>query len=103
MSSVDFVEISINKIGEVLNILIDVKKNSILINNQYKKIEQEKIDELFRIIRLWKNEYSNYKIIDSEKFTIKIVNKNSVDIITGSGKYPDNYTVFKNWIEEVYE
>lgn len=102
-SVVDYVEININNIGINLDILIDVKKNSMIINEKYKDISKEEIEELFRIIRLWDNEYLGSKLIDSEKFTIKIVSNNNIDKIVGNGNYPDNYNVFKKWVGGLYE
>lgn len=103
MSSVDYIEININKIGMVIEILIDIKNNLVTINNKQKNISNEKIYELFRIIRNWKDFYESSNIIDSEKFTIKIISQNTVDTIIGDGTYPDNYMEFKNWVGNIYE
>ena len=53
-------------------VYIDVLKETIIVNNQEQRINEEQIDDLIRIIRTWKNEYSNPNIIDAESFFIKI-------------------------------
>lgn len=103
MSSVDFIEINLSKIGMVINILIDVKNNLMFINNIRKVILNEKINEFFRIIRNWEENYESSNLIDSERFSIKIVSGDVVDTIACNGTYPNNYIEFKRWIEDIYE
>lgn len=103
MNSVNQVEISIINIGNNLSILLDVKNSSIKINGIEKTISNEKIDNFFRIIRLWKNEYNSAGGIDLEKFIIKIITDTSYEIMTGVGEYPDNYYELKKWIGDLYE
>ena len=86
-----------NKISNI-DIYINVIKETIIVNNQEQKITEEQIDDLIRIIRTWKNEYSNPNIIDAESFFIKINTTDGTEIIKGSGEYPDNYILLKEWI-----
>ena len=86
-----------NKISNI-DIYIDVLKETIIVNNQEQKITEEQIDDLIRIIRTWKNEYSNPNIIDAESFFIKIDTKDGIEIIKGSGEYPKDYILLKEWI-----
>lgn len=97
------IEITVTNLSNERFIYIDVKNQIVKFNNKEKKIEENFIDELIRIIRCWDNEYYGNNIIDSEKFLIKIITDNSTDIIKGNGKYPENYYVFKKLIGELYE
>lgn len=96
------IEIIVNGLGYEKNLLIDCKKNRIVINNRIDFISQEKIDELLRIIRLWENHYSG-DLIDGDSFFIKINMENGYDIINGHGGYPENYLSFKEWISGFHE
>ena len=103
MSSVDYVEININNIWNNKNIVIDIKRNLVIIDGVSKKISDDKIDEFFRIVRTWKNKYTKNNIIDSEKFTIRIISNHNEEIISGSGNYPNNYLELNSWVDEIYE
>ena len=97
------IQIVIDSQTENKDIYIDVIKKIIIINNKEQKITEEQIYELIRIIRTWKNEYSNSNIIGAERFLIKIETKNETEIIKGSGEYPDNYILLKEWISDFDE
>lgn len=98
------IEISLTNLSNNIYILIDIKNNKITINNKQTTIDEEQINNLLRIIRTWKSNYqNNHKIIDSEKFEIKIDTQEGTDIIIGNGKYPENYFEFKEWIGELYD
>ena len=103
MNNVRYIEININKIGETTEILIDVEKNLLTINNKQKNITKDKISELFRIIRTWKSTYESSNVLDGLKFTIKIITEDTIDTIVNNGSYPDNYIYFNNWLGELYE
>lgn len=103
MSSVQYVEINISNMGYNLNVLLDVQKKQLNLNGIKKEISDDKIDEFFRIIRLWKNEYLQSSTLDSEKFNIKIISNDYEDIIKGNGSYPDNYYEFKKWVGDISE
>ena len=92
------IEIIIDSKTSKEEVYIDVLKQTIIVNNQEQKITEEQIDDLIRIIRTWKNEYSNPNIIDAESFFIKINTTDGTEIIKGSGEYPDNYILLKEWI-----
>lgn len=101
--SMNSIQIDIKSYGNNINIYIDIKNNIIRINNLEKDITNEKIDDLLRIIRRWKKEYHNSKIIDAESFYIKIDTDEGIDIINGKGEYPENYILLKDWISDIYE
>lgn len=101
MNKVDYIEINIINIGNNKSIIVDIKNNLVLINEHKKNITNEKIEDLFRIIRKWDKEYPHSNIIDEEKFIIKIINKDNVDIIKSNGAHPNNYYEFKRWIGDV--
>lgn len=103
MNTVRYIKININKKGETTEILIDVEKNLLTINNKQKNITKDKISELFRIIRTWKNTYELPNLLDSLKFVIKIVTEDGIDTIVNNGILPDNYIYFNNWLGGLYE
>lgn len=86
-----------------IDIYIDIVRKIIITNNKEQKITEEKIDELIRIIRTWDNVYNNKNIIDAESFFIKVDTNEGIEIIKGSGEYPDNYILLKEWISDFYE
>lgn len=92
------IEIIIDSKTSKEEVYIDVLKQTIIINNKEQKITEEKIDDLLRIIRTWKNEYNNQNIIDAESFFIKINTTDGTEIIKGSGEYPKDYILLKEWI-----
>lgn len=92
------IQIIIDNKLENTDIYIDVVKETIRINNKEQKITEEQIDDLIRIIRTWKNEYSSKNIIDAESFFIKIDIKDGTEIIKGNGEYPNNYMSLKEWL-----
>lgn len=95
----NYIEININN----NRIYIDIKRKIITINNTEKEITEEKLYALLRIIRIWRKEYNNPKIIDGEKFLIKISTTEGIDTIEGNGDYPSNYSSLKKWISDIHE
>ena len=96
------IEINISNYATNNNIYINIKRNTIIINNETKQIEQEKINELLRIIRTWKNNNNvQSKIIDAEKYIIKINTNTETEIIEGYGHLEKNYNLFKTWIGKI--
>ena len=96
------IEISINNIGREINIFINTKEHKAIINNQEKHINEEKIDELLRIIRTWDNIYENKSnTTDTESFLININTNEETYTIKGHGNYPKDYILFKEWIGEL--
>ena len=83
-------------------ILINIKNKTISFNNVHNIIDDEKIQELIRIIRTWKSQYKADKINNEEKFIIKIVSLEGIETITGDGNYPSNYILLKEWLGEYY-
>ena len=88
---------------KIIEISIDVLKETITINNKEKIITKEQIKDLIRIIRNWDNEYHNSNIIDAESFLIKITTDKEIEIIKGKGNYPSNYKMLKEWISDLDE
>lgn len=103
MNTVRYIKMNINKKGETTEILIDVEKNLLTINNKQKNITKDKINDLFRIIRTWKTTYELPNLLDNLKFVIKIVTDDGIDTIVNNGILPDNYIYFNNWLGELYE
>ena len=66
-----------------------------MINNE-KIISKEEIDNLLRIIRLWKKEYGTLDRLDAEEFYINV----DGDVVHGKGVFPNNYNELKNWINK---
>ena len=97
------IEIEINSINEEFNIFLDIINYKIKIDDKEKNIEKEWIDDLLRIIRTWKKEYSSSKMLDAESFLIRINSIDGTDIIKGKGDYPENYMTLKKWIGDVIE
>lgn len=101
--SVRSIEILISGIGNEINLLIDVVKKRVITKNKMMLITNDQIDELLRIIRLWKNEYTGDTVLDGECFLITINMGNKIEVIKGQGSYPDNYQNLKDWISDFYE
>ena len=99
----NIIQIDIQNYGNNIYIYIDVKKNTITINSIKKEITNKQISDLIRIIRNWKKEYYDPETIDGECFNITIKTDDGDFVIKGRGQYPINYTIFKEWIREVYE
>lgn len=98
------IEITINSIGNNINLYIDVVNYKIKMNDREKEISKEKLNELIRIIRTWSPIYQNKtNKLDIETFIIKINTNEGTDIIKGMGSFPNNYLELKNWIGEFYE
>lgn len=97
------IQIKINSRLSNIEIYIDILKQTIIINDKEKRITENQIDNLIRIIRNWKNEYSNEILIDNESFFIKINNNNGYEVIKGIGEYPNNYISLKEWISDFDE
>jgi len=97
------IEIKIEKLYSNIYMFIDVNKHILQFKNKDILITEEKLNELLRIIINWEPSYYSNKLIDGEKFEIKINMKNKKEIIKGVGAYPENYYLFKKWIGEYYE
>jgi len=51
---------------------------------------------------LWKEEYGSDNKIDTEEFKITITSKDSIDSFHGKGNYPNNYSLLKDLLDEIY-
>ena len=65
------------------------------INNE-KEISKEEINNLLRIIRLWKKEYGTGNGLDLEEFYINV----DGDVMHGKGVFPSNYHELKEWVNK---
>ena len=100
-NNVDYIKISTFNVYERTTIHIGIKEKQVFINEQRKDINDNKINELFNIIREWKDMYYG-GVLDAEKFSIKLISNNQiVKQYSGSGDYPYNYNEFKNWISDI--
>ncbi len=85
-------KISIDIRGNISHSLV-IENN--LINNN-KKVSDEEINNLIRIIRLWKNEYGTSNIIDALEYTINV----DGEVIHGKGIFPSNFSELLDWINK---
>lgn len=83
------------------NLLIIPNKNTCYLNEKKYPISNAKINEILKIISLWKNEYGTKQGIDLEEFTINVTTENKVDKIHGKGIYPSNYKLLLDIIGEI--
>lgn len=80
---------------------VGIKEKQIFVNEQRKEITIDKINELFNIIKEWKDSYYG-GVLDAEKFSIKLISNNQiVKEYSGNGNYPNNYNEFKSWISDI--
>ena len=91
------IEINITDLNNEKNIYIDMTNKQVNISGNMKKITEEQINNLLRIIRNWSNSNSS-KILDNQKFNIIIDNK---EVIAGSTIQQDNYIELESWINEL--
>lgn len=85
-------------------ILIDLDKKIKVCNEKISSIDSDLILILMRILQSFENDnYNNKKVIDGDKYFVRIVN--GLDTYEYSDKlnYPDNYYEFKKWVDDVYE
>lgn len=89
-------------IKEIYNVLILPSKNIMYLNNHKYEIDSEYIDNIIRIIYLWKEEYGSDNKIDSEEFKVTVTSKDSTSSFHGKGYYPNNYSLLKDLLKEIY-
>lgn len=94
------IEIQINKIGRVDKILVDLTLKTVLINDTLKYVTEDKINELFRIIRKYKGYTSNSSIIDGDEVIINVNINNKSEKIYIKG---ENYNALIDWMYDLYE
>ena len=100
---IDTIEVIIQN-GVLLSEHFVLKCNELKVYFAYetKEVSNEFLDELVRIIRLWKNEYGNNSKVDSEEFTVIVTsNDKTIDKFHGKGIYPDNYNQFIELLGEI--
>jgi len=88
--------------SELYNVLILPSKNIMYLNNKKYDTTEDFINKLIRIIYLWKEEYGSDNKIDTEEFKITITSKDSIDSFHGKGNYPNNYSLLKDLLDEIY-
>lgn len=94
------IEIQINKIGRVDKILVDLTLKTVLINDTLKYVTEDKINELFRIIRKYKGYTSNSSIIDGDEVIINVNFNDASEKIYIKG---ENYNALIDWMYDLYE
>lgn len=97
------IEIIVTNTDTSISLNINVKENKVYKDNKEYYINVEKIDKLLRIIRNWDNEYVSDDPKIKETFIINIITNENIDTYRGSGKYPNNYNEFKEWLSVYYE
>ena len=102
MNNIEKIEIRIISITRSIEILIIPETLKVYAKEKVSDISPEKIKELLKIICTWEKEYIDKKNIDSEKYIVKIYEKNNIDEYCGNGKYPLNYKSFVDKVEELY-
>lgn len=84
-------------------IILDIKNNNYLFNDDKILFDPPKLMDLLRIIRTWKNEYLNDNMIDSTKYEIEVISDNQVDKYIICNKYPDNFNDFLAFLESLHD
>ena len=97
--AMDYIKIVVNK----RELMISVRHHQMICRNKIKEIDEEKIDELIRILRSWKKEINNTNVVDGDEYVVRIISGDLVDEYNDKLKYPDNYHEFKKWLDDVYE
>lgn len=99
----DSIEIEIKRLGTHHALMLDLNKKSILINGNSKYITQNKIDELFRIIRNFQSNINNSNIIDSDEIIIIVNINNIIEKIHIKGENINKYNALIDWMNDLYE
>lgn len=94
------IEINIANLNNQTHIYIDIRNMQMKINNELNEITQEQVEELLRIIRTWPND-NNSKILDSEKFIIKIETDNITKTIVENSLSQKNYLELESWLRRI--
>ena len=97
--AMDYIKIVVNE----RELMISVNNKKMICGNKIKEIDEEKIDELIRILRSWKKEINNTNVVDGDEYVVRIISGDLVDTYNDRLKYPDNYHEFKKWLDDVYE
>lgn len=97
--AMDYIKIVVNE----RELMISVNNKKMISGNKIKEIDEEKIDELIRILRSWKKEINNTNVVDGDEYVVRIISGDLVDEYNDKLKYPDNYHEFKKWLDDVYE
>ena len=79
------------------------KKLSVYIEGKVYYIEQERIEELIRIIRTWKSEYTDNSHTDGISFCVKVHCDGKVDVMKGRRAVPENYEEFNKYVRKIYD
>ena len=97
--AMDYIKIVVNE----RELMISVNNKKMICGNKINEIDEEKIDELIRILRSWKKEINNTNVVDGDEYVVRIISGDLVDEYNDKLKYPDNYHEFKKWLDDVYE
>ena len=88
----------------VPNYTLIIKGNKGIINDKSIFITKEDIDDIARIIRLWKSKYINNSVLNEVKYYINLYDKDGNDIgkYLFDGDYPDNFNSLIIKLGEIY-
>ena len=96
--NIDKIEVSENNIYFV----IYPKKKEVVINGETSIIEEEKINELIRIVRTWNHEYYDSGYTDGNRFEVIIHYNGKEDVMRGVRGLPENYESFSSLVRSIY-
>jgi len=102
MNNIDKIEIRISGIGNNMQLFIVPSTMKLYVKGIIKDINKEWLEKLLNIICKWDYEYIDDSVIDAETFNVRVYTNDGVDEYYGSGKYPNNYSVFINLVKDVY-
>ena len=97
--NIDRIEITENSV----QLTIFPKEHKAIINDKDYLIKDEKINELFDIIKNWENEYIDNSYYDGNSYSIYIFHEGKVTKYIGKRAYPQNYEMFTNYIRSIYD
>ena len=72
------------------------------INNTKNPVSKSFLKKLEETLLSWEQEYIGPSKIDTEEYTVKVICGSSVETYHGKGKYPLNYSTFKELLMEAY-
>jgi len=96
------IEIVISSLKTRTYVIVDSENNSITFNGE--KVEYSSADftsEILSITKSWKNKMINPRIMDGEKYKVKIIDGIEEKTYEGKNAFPANYGKFKELIRRV--
>ena len=94
----------INKIEiKLMNYIVFIKNDICIINNKTINLKKEDIDNMIRMIRNWKELYTNHQIIGENHDYINIYENNNKYEYIFHNSYPKDIECLVNYLGEMYE